>query len=223
MINLFSKYPAQFTVLIIFTLQLINGFFILELHKYSPALFWLYDIFQFVLLPLILLVALSKYFKLKPSNYGIIIPKTTDNYTSFILVIVYCTLLLQLFSFVSYEATKAFYPAISYKNYHSVIPSGIFEIPAILYMSASAAIVEEIIYRGLPLIILKNIINERKLELIYIFSTASIFALVHWENNLADIVSSFVYGVIAATLYLQYKNLIPIIFAHFTIDLVIFW
>jgi len=223
MINLFSKYPAQFTVLIIFTLQFINGFFILELHKYNPALFWLYDLFQFVLLPLILLVILSKYFNLKPSDYGIIISKTTGNKKSLILVTIYCTILLQLFSFVSYEATKAFFPAISNKNYHSVIPTGILEIPAILYMSVSAAIVEEIIYRGLPLIILKNIINDNKLEIVYIFITALVFASVHWENNLADIVSSFVYGVIAATLYLQYKNLIPIIFAHFTIDLATFW
>lgn len=222
MIKLFTKYPAQFTVLTIFTLQLLNGFFILKLHQYNSTLFWLYDVFQFIILPLALLFILYTHFNIKPGSYGLSIPETTQKKKNLILIIIYCTILLQLFSFVSYEVTKAFIVDIPYKNYQSVIPTGALRIPTILYMSLSAAIVEEIIYRGLLFIILKNIINEKKFDFVYIFTTALLFTVVHWENSAADIVSSFVYGVIAATLYLQYKNLIPIIIAHFIINLVVF-
>ena len=216
------KYPVQYTIFTIFTIQLLNGFFLSNLYQYSPSFFWVFDAFQFVFLPALFLYLLYTKYSITPSSYGLVIPDNKHQAKELLLIIIYCTLLLQLFSFVSYEMTKAFIAKGTTGNYQSVIPTGSLQIPVIIYMSLTAAIVEEIFYRGLPLLILKNIFTGKKLEYLYIYTTTFIFTLVHWENGFPDIVSSFIYGIFAASFYLQFKRLIPIIVAHFVINMVVF-
>ena len=112
----------------------------------------------------------------------------------------------------------------TYSNaYFSLIPSGVLKLPVILYMSITAAVVEEIIYRGLLLILLKDYIDKNGGKLLYILASAILFSSVHWENGVPDLAQTFVLGLLSAMLYLKLRNLLPFIFAHFIGDMVSFW
>lgn len=219
----FSKYPAHYTVLIIFFVGLINGFYLDLIYKSNIVAAWAYDISQFIILPFTLFFILYKHYNIRPSSYGIIIPTTKHKIHSLIYASIYCAALLQIFWFVTYEFVNMYVPGKVHMGYLSLIPSGLMKFPVVVYMSVTAAVVEEVTYRGLPLLLFNKFINHQHINAVYILTTAMLFSLVHWENGADDLAATFVFGIFAAMLYLHYKNLIPLIFAHFIGDFVAFW
>lgn len=219
----FDKYPAHYTVFILFFVAFINGFFLDQLHQINLTVVWAYDIFQFVLLPFSLFYILFKVYDIRPHNYGISVPGTTEKRHSLIYISIFCAALLLLFHSATYELVKLYIPDRLYEGYLKMVPDGLLKIPVVIYMSLTAAVVEEITYRGIPLLLLDRYKKHRFFNSIYAYGTAIIFTSVHWENGTPDIAAAFVFGLLAAMLYLHYKNLIPLIFAHFVIDIVQFW
>ena len=218
-----SKYPIHYTILILIFVALVNGFYLDIIYKSNIVAAWSYDISQFIILPFSLFFILFKYYNIHPSSYGIIIPATRYKKHSLIYASIYCAVLLQLFWFVTYEFVHMYVPGKVHMGYLSLIPTGLMKLPVVVYMSITAAVVEEITYRGLPLLLFKKFINHKRFNGIYILTTAVIFSLVHWENGADDLAAAFIFGIFAAMLYLHYKNLIPLIFAHFVVDFIIFW
>jgi len=217
------KYPIHFTIFLIFTVHLSNGFFVKELLNYNISLFWAFDVFQFIILPLTLFYILNRLYKVHPRNYGIVLPKTSKEIKTFFQASIYCITLLLLFSLSSYQLINIYSYNSGQSSYATFIPAGAMKYPVIFYMSLSAAIVEEITYRGLPYLLFKKIITDSYLPLIYISSTTIAFTAIHWENSIASIVLAITFGLLSSWLYLQYKNIMPLIFSHFLIDMVMYW
>jgi len=217
----FSKYPAHYTTLIIFFIGFVNGFYIDWIYQTNIVAVWAYDVLQFVILPFALFFILYRYHNIRPSDYGIIIPATEKH--SLIIPSIYCAVILCFFWLATYELINSFVPDVPQVGYVNMIPEGLLRYPVILYMSATAAVVEEIAYRGIPLLLFNKFIDRKHFNLLFAVITAVVFALVHWENGVADLSAAFVFGLFSAMLYLHYRNLTPIIIAHFVTDIVIFW
>ncbi|MCP4769644.1 MAG: CPBP family intramembrane metalloprotease [Gammaproteobacteria bacterium] len=49
-----------------------------------------------------------------------------------------------------------------------------------------------------------------------------LFSLVHWEDGLANLASTYIFGVFMAIAYLGLRNLWPLVIGHIFIDLVWF-
>jgi membrane protease YdiL (CAAX protease family) len=58
--------------------------------------------------------------------------------------------------------------------------------------------------------------------LLYLAASPSLFALVHWENGVDDMLYTWLIGLLFALLYLRWRNLWPLIAAHVFIDYVNF-
>jgi membrane protease YdiL (CAAX protease family) len=61
--------------------------------------------------------------------------------------------------------------------------------------------------------------GKAKSEWGYIFISGMFFGLVHWWSSLAKTVATFIFGLIAARLYVWTKSLLPLIVAHIISDL----
>jgi len=85
----------------------------------------------------------------------------------------------------------------------------------VFYLSVSAGIFEEIIYRGMAIAILKSV-TGRKTVLILV--SAMLFTLIHWSMGPMTWTIAFIFGLLWAFLFIKTGSLIPVMVAHFTFD-----
>lgn len=85
-------------------------------------------------------------------------------------------------------------------------------------MWISAAIGEEMLFRGFAFAQLQRIIGDRKIPIVLI--SAAMFALPHLYQGVAGLLSTFVFGIAFALIYMRYKNLWINIIVHGLIDTV---
>ncbi|MGZ8218369.1 CPBP family intramembrane glutamic endopeptidase [Methylomagnum sp.] len=50
-----------------------------------------------------------------------------------------------------------------------------------------------------------------------------LFAACHSEQGLHGVIAAWVYGLVAALLYVRLRSLWPLVFGHFVIDMIEFW
>lgn len=198
---------------------LVSGFFLNEIEG-DPQSYLLYEAINSVLLPLGCLIALHKIAGLSTRNYGLNglhgFAEAMRNLPTLLLTI------LAFFSLVPAQifAEAIFPPALDAFSYKNVIPDGIPRNVWLVYLAASAAVVEEIFYRG----ILKEAIIDKSAapdhRWAYVFGSALLFGLNHWTQGTAQVVSSTYIGVVAALIYLRVNNIWYLILAHFAFN---FW
>jgi len=212
---------------LIFAIGLINGLYKEPLYNYSKVLYWLVDLAHFVVIPSILFLYLYKRFNVKPHSYGLIKPTRAYPLSEIIGASIFSAIILDLIYIATYEITYSIFINNGYINpafnYHSVIPTGILNIPVVFYLAITAAVMEEIVFRGVPYKIIFNNDHIKYKKQIYVLVTSACFAAIHWENGYPDLISAFIFGLLAAWLFLTYKNLWPLIGAHFLIDFYTFW
>lgn len=212
---------------LIFAIGLINGLYKEPLYNYSKLLYWFADVTHFVVIPLILFFYLYNRFNVKPQSYGLIKPTRAYPLSEIIGASIFSAIILNLVDIATYEITYGLFTNYGYINpvfnYHSVIPTGILNIPVVFYLAISAAVTEEIIFRGIPYKFIFSNKNIQHKKHTYVLLSSVCFAAVHWENGYPDLISAFIFGLLAAWLYLNYKNLWPLIGAHFLIDFYTFW
>jgi len=221
----FSGLVARVSLVIapFFLFGLFNGIYNSKLAEY-PVLFWIFDVLGWVILPSLILVYLYKYYGICLHDYGL--AKTTNAFQRREMLnwAVLATFMLGMyyfaFSWLAWKVITIETPVFSYTN---MVPEGDARYFTIFYLAATAAVFEEIFYRGLiwRLVYTSNI-NANK-PYLYIFISSSLFGLVHWENGLPEVFSTMIFGAVACVIFLRLRNLLPLIAAHFFIDLVIFW
>ena len=116
----------------------------------AKVLFWLTDLSQFVILPVAVVALLSCKFKLGPQDYGFVSTQKSGASAFNLITLAWATLLL----FAAYELTRRYLwlhgdfarPEVTYMSF---VPSGPGRIYVIVYFALTAALVEEMVYRGL--------------------------------------------------------------------------
>ena len=200
---------------------LMNGFYKESLYSLAPIWFWVVDAVQFVLIPSVALFALAYLGGVRPNRYGF----RHIGIANLILLTVLATLIFGLlyepFSFFFSILLKTSVPEFTYKK---IIPqSPVLHLIVVLYFSASAAFVEEIVFRAIPWYYFSLQKAEKSHMWLYIISSSLLFGLIHWENGLHEVASTFVLGVFACVLYAKIKNIWPLVGAHFITDILSFW
>lgn len=85
----------------------------------------------------------------------------------------------------------------------------------VIYLSITAGIYEEIIYRGIVITQLRQITESRAVQIV---ASAFLFALIHWSMGPHTWIISMVYGLFWGYLFIRYHSLLPIMISHFLFD-----
>ncbi len=203
-------------VAVIFVL---DGFFKETLHGYSPALFWAFDVLKFVVIPAAVLVWLARGFSILPSAYGMRRMSRNEGWIRFFGLTVFLVAILSLvYRAALWISWTIIRPAGSGAFYSDIVPAGGLHWPIVLYFALTAGFVEEIFFRGLPLVYLQERFGSRIPVAAYLLGTGILFASIHWENGAHELIATFMYGLLAGALYLKLRDLRPLIGAHVLID-----
>lgn len=206
-----------------FLVGLLNGLYVDVLSK-TPWLYWLVDILTWVVLPLFIIYHLYCQYGFGLRDYGIEILSDPRRNRETLSWSAMATLLLAIYYFgLSWLTKIVFPPELTTGGYASMVPDGSLQVVAVLYLAGTAAVFEEVFFRGLLRRIIFTFYNESLATLLYVLGSSILFGLVHWENGTAEVLTTMVTGMVACFLYLRINNLVPLIVAHFVIDVAVFW
>jgi membrane protease YdiL (CAAX protease family) len=135
-------------------------------------------------------------------------------------IIVICYLLLEL------SADFIFDPIINWACNETADYSAFSHIKGdtqsyfewLLKMWISAAIGEELLFRGFVFTQLKRVIGDRKI--IIVILSAVLFCIPHLYQGIVGLLSTFVFGIAFALIYMKFKNIWINIIVHGLIDTV---
>ena len=199
---------------------LVSGFFRRELYAYNAPLYWGFDLFKFVVVPVAVALFLAKRYRIQPKHYGLRGVADGETWLQFIGLALFLVLILDLVYYASwYIGWLIFRPENVTAFYREINPDGLLRIPVTLYMAVTAGIVEEVFFRGLPLHLLERQFPNQVPRRAYVLGTAAAFGLIHWPNGTHEVLATFVFGLLAASIYLRLRDLWPLIVAHALIDL----
>jgi len=220
-----SKAQAIFVACtLIIAINVLDGFFKEPLYGYVPALFWLFDVFKFVVLPGALLLWLWRGYGIRPVHYGMRAVAENESWLHFLGLTVFLAIVLNLvyqaafgisWAVLRFPETKEFY--------YSIRPEGWLRVAVALYYAITAGVVEEIFNRALPLLYLVERYGKALPRARYLLVTSLLFGISHFESGTPQVVATFVFGLLAGALYLKLRDLWPLIGAHFLIDAWVFW
>jgi membrane protease YdiL (CAAX protease family) len=108
-------------------------------------------------------------------------------------------------------------------SYAQAIPSGWLRGPSIAYLAVTAGVTESVVYIGLPWLVWEQLFGPSKRRALFVCLSSAIFASVHWESGVHNVVAALIFGLVACALYLKLRDLWPIVGAHIVVDLVGFW
>jgi membrane protease YdiL (CAAX protease family) len=117
-----------------------------------------------------------------------------------------------------------FWPYAGGFGYSLLVPESFLpKIGVVLYLSATAALVEEAVFRGLPWFYFSMVRPNRKPITLYILSTSFLFSAIHCEQGPQGMIAVFSLGIVSALLYVKIQNLWPFVIGHFIMDVISFW
>ena len=122
--------------------------------------------------------------------------------------------------YYSYDFFSSLFPGQGFFQYDSIVPeSGFFYYLVIIYFALSAGLVEEFLFRGL----LYRAFSGFKHSLgLFLVISPILFSLVHWEDGIANLASTYIVGIFMTIAYLGFRNLWPLVIGHVFTDLVWF-
>lgn len=222
-------------VLIPILIWITNGFYIKELLK-NVIIYYIFDLFSYVVIPCISLALLYKIYGLSPTKYGIdidsirmlfskakgsrtynykvAIKREVFIYSASIICVAYFLLWAIGYYFRLYD--ESIYKALDYE--FSAVQKTIF----VIYLSLTAALFEEVFYRGLMFYLLSISFQGFALKIIYIMMSSMLFSIAHFEYSSYEMIRAFFMGLIMSYVFYKYRDLFPLIFSHFMINVIAF-
>lgn len=206
---------SVFPIIVILT---VNGLYVGLLAK-RPSWFWIHDVFTWlVLAPLCMWWALKRC-RVTGSTFRLFGGSTSWPSRLFSArSLVSIALLPTTYLFASW---LKLYWGIESLEHHpdfelsQVLPGYPWRAVVIAYMAATAAIVEEIVFRGLGYLVIVGQAEVRLRKVAYILVSSVLFATTHWENGTAEITATFIFGSVAAYRFTKNPDLLPLMIGHF--------
>lgn len=203
---------------------LLNGLYKEALNILRPLVFWVADILQFVIMPIVVLAALWRYGQISPKEYGL--GSRFGGMAHEKLFILTCAIALVLYlAYVSLSwiGWQLWWSPVASFTYHDVIPEALaLRVLVVIYFSLTAAFVEEIAFRGLPWLYISRRFRSPSVWW-YAIVSSFFFGLIHYENGLHEVMATFAFGLVACHVYVKLRNLWPLVGAHLITDLWTFW
>ena len=185
----------------------------------SPQLFWTYDLTKWLLLPAATLFAMRVWCGVRPADFGLQgpAPRWSPAQLS-ALCVLFAVLALSYFAF---QWLAAHFVSNNPRfDLETVLPDGSARLPAVLYLCASAAVVEELFYRGVLLEAMAPPGAGLAPMVGYVVVSSALFGQSHFEGGAVEVWATGLFGVVAALFALRTRNLWPLIAGHFVIDFV---
>lgn len=206
--------PVYLAFILVFAVFMGVNTFRKDIYAHSAPLYWVVDVLKFVAIPVGTLVFLAWRYRIGAARYGL----ARENLGGIAGLTLLAAFLLELAYQIGLSISW-FLPlgAQSEAFYLNIMPSGASRIAVTIYFAATAAFVEEIVFRGLPLLYFQRAFASVPKGL-YILVSSTCFSLIHWTNGPHEVVGTWLFGVAAAILYLQIRTLWPLVGAHFLID-----
>ncbi len=215
------------SITVIYIYGLINGVFFSGFSKSNIIGFWAQDFAYFVVTPIVFLYYVFKRFGLRPKDYGLIKGSpaypTAELIGASFFIAFFLGLVIIPIDYISYYFFLNHGFTSSEFSYKDVVPNGFLKLPVVFYLAITAGLMEEIVYRGIPYRLVSESESIKHKKFIYILVTSVTFSTIHWTSGLHFLIPTFIFGLIAAMLYLNLKNLWPLVGAHFLYDFYIFW
>lgn len=203
---------------------LVNVAYNPQLFESNVTAFWVADTFQHLILPVLVLYLLCKFFNIKPKDYGLFKPGAGYPAWEMIGASIFAAVILIIISTVFWFAGLLIFGNQDFIfAFNLVVPDNAYHFLVVVYLALTAGVIEEIFYRGLAWKVASGINRVRLRKFIYVVFGSIIFSSLHWEQGFAGLLSTFAFGVAAALFYLQLKNLWPMIGAHTLVDVYYFW
>ena len=199
------------------------------LAAFSPALFWAYDCSIFVAGPLAVLAVARRFAGLGPGEYGLIGRDRSLTLGSIGYLSLLCWLGLAAVVFVAEQLAAAVLPAIGFGwgpafDLGELIPTGPARVAVVVYLSLTAGIAEELMFRGLALALVERApLSPVARTASFLAISTVVFAAAHWEQGGIGLAASAAYGLAAGLVYARLRVLWPLIVAHVGVDLAWFW
>ncbi|MCG2594028.1 CPBP family intramembrane metalloprotease [Ramlibacter sp. XY19] len=202
-------------------LALLNGFYKLPLHRVGPAWYWAADALQFVLVPVICVwwllrpagvdaQALGLGLGLRRGRHG-----RQEDWASLLFVAVVIFAITWPIVFMARRFGWEYADVLP-----DILPTAWgARLLVAVYMAVTAALVEEVAFRALPWLYVREVLAERWRAPVYLVGSTFLFALIHAEQGPAGMISSGWFGFVAAAYYLRLRSLWPPVLAHFAVDL----
>jgi hypothetical protein len=197
---------------------MINGY-INSIVYQIPFFYWCFEIFSWIVLPVIVFFLAIKFGNLHFSDVGIhtkIFGKSNIPLLIFICVI-FCPLDYWLYResinyFQSVFSSKPFFA------YQSVMPDeGFLRVLVAIYFGLSAGIVEELYFRGFIFRTCQLFVYSVPIYLVF---SPVLFSLIHWEGGITNMLNTYIFGFFGALVFLIFRNLWPLIIGHIYTDYV---
>ena len=200
----------------------LNGYFNGPLYAFDPVLFWTVEAFFNVVFPAFGFWFLMRFSGVRPAHYGLAFPPPLAR-ELFGASMFFAVMLFAIY-FIPYRVVWALsgYPS-SHFSYGQVLPSGLARVPTVVYLALTAGLIESAVYIGLPRLLWRHLLGPNRGKSLFVWSSAAVFASVHWEQGAHGVIGAFAFGYVACRLYLKIADLWPIVGAHIAIDLVAFW
>ncbi len=187
----------------------------------NALLYWGFEFLTWIVIPccILYLVTRTPGFRFSDLGYhGAIRGRHNPGLVLFACVL-FAPLCYGVYS-VSYTFFKGLFPGQGFFHYESIVPeSGILYLVVVIYFGLSAGLVEEFLFRGLLYHAFAGIRHSLAL---FLLVTPLLFSLVHWEDGLANLASTYIFGLFMAIAYLGLRNLWPLVIGHIFTDLVWF-
>jgi membrane protease YdiL (CAAX protease family) len=201
-----------------FAVNLLDGFTKAALAA-APRLFWTYDVTKWVLLPAATFFAMRVWCGARPADFGLRGPAPGGSPAQLsVLCALFTVLALSYFAFQWLAAH--FVTGHPRFDLETVLPDGSARLAAVLYLCATAAVVEELFYRGVLLEAIAPLGAGLAPAIAYVAISSTLFGLSHFENGAVEVLATGLFGVVAAAFALRARNLWPLIVGHFAIDFV---
>ncbi len=149
---------------------------------------------------------------------------TFGNWVSYILLALFaCYILAIVYHFVAMKTSQAFRDKVTNElekiPYQELLPKSHQEKKLWSYVSLTAGVTEEIIYRGFLLFVLMTLLPDVSVWLNCIIA-GIIFGLAHTYQGLSGFIRTSLIGICFSMLYLILGSLFPLMIFHFLIDFV---
>ncbi len=208
----------QFILIAIFpsvVLGLVNGVYADSLLRTGVRWYWYADIAQFVVVPAAAFLFLFRAGGYRLEDLGFTGRLWGDSPVGYVGLALFTTLVY----WVCYEPVKSvarswFGVTEADSAFVSALPpGGTLRVVAVFYLCLSAALVEEVVYRSLPWLYFTKTYSAPVVP--YCVTTTVLFAAIHWENGLPNVIATATLGLAAALLYTKVRNVHPFCWAHF--------
>lgn len=222
--------PVPHAILLIaflpsFAAGMLNQLYLEPAFRVSPALFFLVDAVQWIVIPLLVWFLVLRPAQIRLRDVGLRLPVLGARpFESLVLFLLIAFLLWASYAAVEAIAYRFFSREAGLFGYGAAVPKTFpLNVLAVIYLSITAAVVEEAVFRGLTWNYFSKVVPARWLTLSYVIGSSILFAATHSEQGPHGMIAAMVYGMVAAALYVRLRDLWPLVFGHFVADIVSFW